>query len=128
MTQARQILQLQIESGRIAQLRNRRRIQRKNNGILDRGEFSRRARDDPLNRMLGAFSFTPIFEPSERKRRVLSATVETKSRDCDEALDFGLFQKILYDLAQNFIRPLLRRPNRQLDVGDEITLIFGGQK
>src|SRR6266516_2441600 len=128
MTQAAEILQLQIEPGRIAQFGNRRWIQRKNNRILDRGKPSRGARNHPLNRVFGPFSFAPIFEPSERERRVLAATVEAESRDGDETLDLGLLQKIFLNLSQIFIRSFLRRADGQLDVGDEITLFLRMKK
>src|SRR5436190_14203358 len=128
MTKAGEILQLQIEPGRIAQFRNRWRVQRKNNGILDRGKLSRRARNHCLNRVFGPFSFAPIFEPSERESGVLPATIEAKSRNRDEAPDFGLLQEIFLDLSENFIRSFLGRADGQLDVGDEITLILRWQK
>src|SRR5437870_3910730 len=112
MTQAAEILQLEIEPGRIAQLGNRRWIQRKNNRILDRGKPSRGARNHPLNRVFGSLSFAPLLEPAEGERRVLATTVEAESRDGDETLDLGLLQKILLNLSQNIIRSFLRRVQR----------------
>ena len=93
MAEAGEILQLKIETGRVAQLGDRRWIQRKNNGVLDRSEFSSRAGNHRLNGVFSAFAFAPIFEPPERKRRVLAASVETKTGDRDEAFDFRLLQK-----------------------------------
>src|SRR5438445_10065076 len=101
MAKSREILQFHVESSRVTQLIDGRRIQRKNDRIPDCGKFSCSARDHRLNRVFGTFAVAPIFEPPERQRRILPASIEAKTSDGDKALDFRLFQKITFNLPEN---------------------------
>src|SRR5580765_2016483 len=83
VAEAREVLQLQVEPGRVAQFIDGRWIERENNRVFDRGKLRSRARDHRLNGVFGTFALAPIFEPSERKRGVLPASIETKTGDGD---------------------------------------------
>src|SRR5688500_15272476 len=78
--------------------------------------------------MVAALALAPILEPPEGKSGILAPSVKTESGDRDEAFNLRLLEKILLDLPQHFVGPFLGCADRELDVGDKITLVFRGKE
>ena len=78
--------------------------------------------------MLRAVALAPVLQMHKRERGVLPLAVETETGDVHHARHFRLLQIITLHLLEHVHRAFLGRAHRQLDAGDEITLVFIRQK
>ena len=78
--------------------------------------------------MLRAVALAPVFQMNKGERGVLPLAVEAEAGDVHHARHFRLVQIIILHLLEHVHRALLGRADRQLDAGDEITLVFIRQK
>ena len=122
------VLQFKIEAGRNAQFGNRRRVDGIDDGVLDLAQGHEGAADDRVHAVLRAVALAPVFQMNEGERGVLPLAVEAETGHVHHARHLRLFQIIALHLLEHVHRALLGRAHRQLDEGDEITLVFVRQK
>ena len=122
------VLQAEGEARRGAEFGNRRRTERKDEGVADAHQRAERATGDGLHAVGGAGALRPILQRDKRQRRVLALTREAEAEHADHALHFGLLEHVAFDLFHHRERALLRGARRQLDVDQHDALVFGRQE
>ena len=120
------VLQTEGKARTAAQFRNGRRGQRENKTIAHL--LHHRPRDFSSHcrgiRACGG-AFRPIFEWNKTQPHILPLPCETKARNRDDVLHFGLFHRELLHRTDGFKGSLLGCTRGQLNTGNRITLIFG---
>ncbi len=125
------VLQLKREATGRAEPPDRGRIEGKNQGFGNFGKFLKGRRNKPWHLLILRFlRVIPVLQRNEHRRLIRPAGAENKvlasqgicRMDCRNRLE------ITFHPAQNFNRPCQRGTVRQLDDGNEITLIFFRKK
>src|SRR5689334_11489340 len=96
------VLQIKIETARIAQLRHRRRREGESDGVLDLHQGAEGAARYGLHAALRGFTFLPILQQHETDARILAAAAEAETTHRENGFDRFLFavEKIVLHLFE----------------------------
>ncbi|MNP38365.1 hypothetical protein D3C76_1318730 [compost metagenome] len=119
-----QILQTQFETAGGAKTVHRRRLHAGQRAI---GDLSKCLIRSPGHRLAGllAIAKRPVLEGDMRQRRVGPDPGETETHDCQHLVRRRLRQGVLLPRLDCRVGTRSRGRRRQLDIGDDVSLILG---
>ena len=122
------VLQAEREAAGRTELRNRRRAERKDEGIANARQRAKGPAGQRLGRLALALALRPILERDKRQRSVLPLPGKAETQHADHALHLGLLEHKTFNLLDHRARALQRGARRQLDVDQHGALVFTRQK
>ena len=123
------VLQVDAQTGTVAQLHNRRRNDGDAETVFKRPHHHTRQLAGNRNGIAaGGGTFVPVFEHGKTHRHVLTVTREAEARNGNDVFNFrNAFCQLRY-LRQRRIGTLFGRTRRQLHADHDEALVFGRQE
>ena len=128
VAQAGAVLQAHGKAGGIAQLANGRWVEREDEGVFHGHQGTKGPGRDGRCLMLRPLAFRPGLERHEAQGRILARAREAETHHPHDRRHFRLLEEVLLDLRDHLLRAVAGGARWQLDVDDQVALVFIGQE
>ncbi len=124
------VLQAEVKARGVAQLGNRRRVEREDDRVLDERQRAEGTAHQRLRGLAVAGALLPVLQAYERDTAVLAAAEEGEARHRDHLVNHLAFllQVVVLDLLEHADGTVLGGAVGQLHHGDHVALVFVGQE
>src|SRR5690554_1922792 len=129
MSEATTVFQPQVKAGGIAQRGNGRRHYGEDHGVGQaKQQILHGLAGDRLGRVFGTLAQRKVLERHKGNSRIEAVAVKAEVLYGNDVLDLGLLLEISFHLLDDFYRAVCSRSAWQLNIGNDVALVFLWEK